>query len=235
MPAGIVIYNDSGTVQIDATFKNLSLALKGTLVTGTKSDGSFHYNDQHVDIVYTANSSTPPMLAVLGDYMGFMVLLSRSGNTFTWRAVLPTAPGAASVNYWIFDKPPNNSNSKFGLQVWDESGNLCFDALYRYAKVVGTLTTPVTGSSPPSASFPIPSGRTYIAVQNDLGQYAVSVPISNPGQPPSFAQQLTIVGIKRQGQQLMTEHTFRSYGPLFSPKPTTFNDAAYLILDVTGF
>jgi len=234
MAAGLTVLNDAYTVQIDENYKNLSLATKGLVATGTKSDGSFSYNEQHADIVYTANSSSPPMLAVLGDYMGYVVLLSRSGNTFTWRAVFPSASGSISVNYWIFDKPPNAAVGTFGLKVWDSAGNLSFDSNMLYAKVVGTLTTPVTGSSPPVASFPIPAGRTYIAVQNDLGQYAVSVPVSNPGMPPSFAQQLTVVGIKRQGQQLLTEHQFRSYGPLFSPKPTTFNDAAYLILDVTG-
>lgn len=232
MPAGIIIYNDAGTVQIDDTYRNVALAVKGQVASTTTNDGSFFATVQHADITYTANSDTPPIIAVIGGAMNYLFLMSQSGSTFTWRVIFGNSNDSVVADYYIFDKPPNNSGSTFGLQVWDAGGNLCFDALYRYANVVGTMSMSYQTDTP--SSFSVPAGRTYVPVQMTVGQIVASIPIQVPQQPVAYMQQFQATGVKRVAGALQTERDIRQAGPYPVAPPNVLEDAHYLILDVTG-
>lgn len=234
MTSGITVFNDSHTVQIDHEYKNVCLAQKGTVASGTKSDGSFFATVQHVDITYTANSSTPPSLIVLGTAMNYLFLLSQSGNTFTWRAIFGNSNSSVTADYWIFDKPPNSSTSSFGFQVFDPTGNLSFDALFKYANVVGIMNMSWQTNTP--STFSVPAGKTYIPLQMTNGQIVASVPIQQaPGLPVAYMQQFQATGVKRVSGALQTERDNRSAGPYPVATPSVVEDANYLILDVTEF
>ncbi|RRU23566.1 hypothetical protein [Stenotrophomonas sp. 278] len=233
MPAGLTIVNDANTVQIDENYKNLAVATKVPFTTTIVSGGAFWGNYQHADIVYTARYAEPPMVAVEATEGSFVFLLSATGNTFTFRMVFPLAGSTVTGTFWIFDQPPSSSTSTFGLQVCDAQGRLTFDALFRYARVVGRMSVPFQNWGDPDQQYPVPAGRKYIAVQSVCGTYAQSNPISIPGQPPSFDRLIAIRLVLNQPGALQTARHLMTYNMSFA-MPSMRRTAEYTILDMTG-
>lgn len=130
--------NSNGTVQINDSFFNYAFATKGSVTTvlaaGGYSLGSF------ADVSYTSPSGSPPIIAFrCSGAQAFVAGLQQSGNTWTWTFCTMAAndPAQALVEYWIFDRPTVSSN--FGMQLFDAGGNLLFDALSKYMKILGAF------------------------------------------------------------------------------------------------
>jgi len=232
MPAGLTIINGSNTVQIDENYKNLTVASKVAISTTINPGGSNWGNYQHADVVYTSRYAEPPMVAVEASEASFVMLLSASGNTFTYRIVFLLAGAAVAGTFWIFDQPPSTSSSTFGLQVFDAQGRITFDALFRYSRVVGRMSVPFQNSGDADQQFAVPAGRKYIAVQSVCGTYAQSNPISIPGQPPSFDRVIVMRMIRNQPGLLQTARFTFSYNMSFA-MPSLRRSAEYTILDMT--
>lgn len=232
MTAGLTIVNGSNTVQIDENYKNLALASKVAISTTITPGGSNWGNYQHADVVYASRYSEPPMVSVEATEASFVMLLSASGNTFTYRIVFLAAGSTVAGTFWIFDQPPSTSSSTLGLQVFDAQGRLTFDALFRYARVVGRMSVPFQNSADPDQQFVVPAGRKYIAVQSVCGTYAQSNPISIPGQPPSFDRVIVMRMIRNAPGLLQTSKYTFSYQMSFA-MPSLRRTAEYTILDMT--
>lgn len=232
MPAGLTILNDSNTVQIDENYKNLEVTSKSSFSTTTGPGSSNWGNYQHADVTYQARSANPPMVAVEASTGSFVFLLASSGGSFTFRLVFPLATGPVSGAFWIFDEPPGQSNSTFGLQVFDEQERLTFDALARYARVVCRLSVPSQSSGDPDQQFPVPVGRKYIPVQSVCGTYAQSNPVSQPGVPPSFDRLIVIRLVSNQAGTIQTSRHTIGYNMSFA-MPGLRRTAEYTIIDVT--
>src|SRR5690606_32679498 len=106
MPAGIIVYNDSGTIQIDENYQNLFVVASGTGGTVPSKSG---FSD--VAMVAAQNSAT--------EYVGFG--FSVSPTTKWW--VLDTLPS-------------NTPDPGYGFRVWTDAGKLAFDATRKPARYI---------------------------------------------------------------------------------------------------
>ncbi len=233
MPAGMTVYNDGGTIQVDENYKNLRFYGRATLSTTSVPNGDRYRNYQHADFTYTAVYNQPPMIAIESSAAGFIFLVSTSGNTFTFRVVFPLQGGSTSFTYWIFDQPNGNSSSTYGLQVFDDQGRLTFDALMGYAKYIDRISIPSeTSGTGGNVSYPIPAGRKYLPVQAVCGTYAQSNPVQQPGAPPTFDRHIVTRLVRTDSTQIITEAQFVSINMTFA-MPSMRRAAEYMIVDVT--
>jgi len=233
MPAGITIYNSSDTVQIDETYRNLRLASKQSLTTTVVSGGTKYSNYQHADFTYTSVYGKTPMVGIDSSGASFVFLLSKSGSSFTFRAVFPLAGSTVSLVAWIFDEPPSASSTTYGLQVFAADGSLVFDATMPYANYAATVVIPSeTSGGTENITYNVPSGRKYLPVQAVCGVYAQSNPVSQPGQPPSFQRVTNIRLIRTDATQIVSQNMLISFSMTFAI-PSIRRAANYLLLDVT--
>lgn len=140
MPAGLQVFNDSGIIQIDGTYSNLQLVARGsattsmqTLAYNTQPNGTFQYDTPYVQINFTG---TTPVFAVSGGSTVCVISTAVSGNSWTIGIVTPNGP--TSFEWFVFDKA-TPSGTNVGLQVFNESGQLVFDAGQKYIRVLGSV------------------------------------------------------------------------------------------------
>lgn len=233
MPAGLTVYNDSNTLQVDQNYKNLRYYGKATLSTTSVPNGDRYRNYQHADFTYTAVYNQPPMIAIESAAAGFIFLVSNTGNTFTFRVVFPLQGSSTSFTYWIFDQPNGTSSSTYGLQVFDEQGRLTFDALMGYPKYIDRFVVPSeSAGTGGNLSYPIPAGKKYLPVQAVVGTYAQSNPVQQPGQPPSFARSVVTRLVRVDSTQIITEAQLVNISMTFA-MPSIRRAAEYMVVDVT--
>lgn len=140
MPAGLQVFNNDSIIQIDGAYSNLQLTLKGsasstmqTLGYQTNPNGTYF---RDTPIAYVTFSGATPVFALSGPSTASVVSTSVSGSQWTVGVVTPGGP--ASFDWFVFDKAaPFSSNS--GLQVFNDSSVLVFDAYAKYMKVIGNV------------------------------------------------------------------------------------------------
>lgn len=143
---GLRAYNDNGILQIDSKYKNMELVGSGSAVAS--AGGIARYVD--VNVV-----GVNPLLAFRHAYGVTCVPIAKSGSTFTFRLYTYYAGGTTgdlNINYWIFDSIASPSASSYGLQVFNESGEICYDSAGKYFKVleadlIGGAPVTYTGKS----------------------------------------------------------------------------------------
>lgn len=132
--AGLTVYNDSSTIQIDSTFMNYGLVSKGVL--------TFQIPDASVP------SPTPPKITVTGrnpliayrSDITVSPVRSKSGNSFVFEFQVfskSVQPQTKTIEYFIYDEPVGQGT--YGLQVFDANGKLVFDSSRPYMKVLDVI------------------------------------------------------------------------------------------------
>lgn len=165
MQAGLKVFNEGNVIQIDSTFSNHQLIQKKT-VTATNQYftwGVYAFNavsaiQPMAVISFDANE---PLVAYYSTNMAALMSTQRRGNTWTltfW------CPDWGSVEVFVFDKA-KISPSKYGMQVFDESGKLVFDAVNKYARIIDYIygRVPYQNHGPGSytSSFSYQRGRKF--------------------------------------------------------------------------
>jgi hypothetical protein len=161
--AGLQIINDSGSVQIDQTYRNLCLRQKGTLTTtanlpaGGSSYGSFN-----------VTGLTTPIIAIGGSAQATVQTYWDSANARHSFLISTQGGIGTSVPYYIFDVPAE-LGSAYGFQVRDSTNKLIFDALQQPLRVRGFYVNQSANVSN------LTSGRTYAVAHTVVGFRAVTV------------------------------------------------------------
>ncbi|MCY0385668.1 hypothetical protein OVY01_00110 [Robbsia sp. Bb-Pol-6] len=134
---GLAVYNSSGYLQIDSTYKNLSLRTKGAVTSGGSPTATNWYSAS-----FTVAYGTSPVMAFRPSSGQAMLLYSTvSGSNITYY-VLCSASGV-TVSYWVFDDPVSVTVSGlYGLIVNNAAGAKVFDSRSNYMRVVGVLSSP---------------------------------------------------------------------------------------------
>lgn len=217
MPAGVSITNDFGTILIDTV--SPALALKQKMIVAT--------NNQTVPDFSVTNAQTTVCAIYSPSYIN-MQFVSWSGTTKTHgTAIVFGASGSVSVEFYAFDKP-TDSGSLYGLRLYDEAGNLTFDAVHKYARVVGELTG--------NGTFAGDSGRKYAGVI--LGSHYKDEIIDTgiPGQRRRDVRKTHIRSVNNQlivADQLVSSITYSS-----NEAPYVFAEYGaphVLVVDVSGY
>lgn len=130
MPAGLQVFGDAGTFQIDGSTPHVTLLRKG--VVGM--------NQGHAQSNLGGVTSTTIPLND-GEVLAFA---SEGFNTVQWcryngQAVMvsPNAPVGALLYYWVFSQH-QSSGLNYGMQVFSETGALIYDTGRPTMNIVGT-------------------------------------------------------------------------------------------------
>lgn len=125
MPAGLQIFNEQGSFQIDGVFKNLVLARKVTVSTEAYSDVGV------VTSLATVTRNAGELLAIRSDVP--IAHISTSSTAVRIRAL---AAAGAQVTCYFFS-PIVSSDAKVGFQVFNEAGEIVYCASKKPLKFVG--------------------------------------------------------------------------------------------------
>lgn len=198
MNAGLSVYNDTNTIQIDSTFRNWRLVDKGTFLAGDWDGDGYGSNPR---TVITVVNGVNPILAYNGFNSYIRVMRRQSGSTFTFtftfRAWGPA--GRPTCNYFIFDAPPATiSGGSAGLQVWNSAGALCFDSSYQYMRVLdllaGSATFPLIGTRTETHSYPGVGNVAIVPMQQAMRINVVTLPVGPGGLDMNFRDVFTVTG-----------------------------------------
>lgn len=150
MPVGLVVYNDTGALQIDSLYRNMSLVSRGTLALNGSDQGTCY-----ADVPRTPGT---PVIAWRSD---FPVSRSYAPNG-DFRLSANLSELGKPIQYYVFDWPKLITPGNSGLQVYDGIGELIFDSNMRWFKVKGLVSTGDPQSSGQDNSF---GARTYATMQ----------------------------------------------------------------------
>lgn len=156
MPAGLIVYNQSGALQIDSQYRNMTLVATGNIALDGQ-DGATCYAE-----VPRSNGNS-----VIAWRSFFPVARANvpSGN-FRLSAQLPNR--GAVIRYYVFDWPQLVTSGSGGLQVFSPGGILLFDSSMRWFKVSGLVNTGGPTDTGENNSFP---ARTYATMQASPAGY----------------------------------------------------------------
>lgn len=143
MPAGITVYNDSGTIQIDENYQNLFVVASGT--GGTIPAASNYTSAAMVAVAYTSAAR-------------YTFGSSVAAGVKWW--VFDTLPVTAA-------------NPGYGLQVWTADGKLAFDTAWkpmRFVAAVGPVSGTPTFNYPSGREYAVILGRYEILVHEETSK-----------------------------------------------------------------
>lgn len=147
MQAGITVFNDNNIIQVDADFSNWVMIDKGSFYrnqVGNSTDapltGPGEKNEEPNTLYIIANAINP-IIAVRTQrwHRIWRELISPS----LWRFKITFGYGSQNswnmlVQWYVFDKITQVSGN-FGLQTFDENGNIVFNSNSKYMKVLDVV------------------------------------------------------------------------------------------------
>lgn len=143
---GFQVIGNSGVFQIDGTYFNHLVAAKGRAGVGVgavyigSGTRDFYINTWRCSVSFVAEA--PVFLMAPNDCAAAIIKYTRSGDTWT---VEMMCSGPGYVDWWVLDKGGTLS-SGWGLQVFDASGQLVFDAQRTPPRVLGMLSGVIGGA-----------------------------------------------------------------------------------------
>lgn len=230
MPTGFQLFNNDYISVIDDNFFNLCLAGKGSAVTSNNPNYSY------VDVTLACRQPTIAFKCTTG--FAYILTQKNNGNgTWTFRFGASTAN--QTIRYWLFDTPPPDSSSTSGMQVFNASRALVFDANYKYLSPVAFYQNTDGTLIGNDVTLNGTAGRQYAVVQNYMSmiQYVgeetpggsgggTIYNVSMEGSSARFASDSSLILGMRQIYYAVTGTiAFRGGG----------GTASYLLVDVTDF
>lgn len=160
MAAGVKIYNDSGTVQIDETYFNLVLIDKQTITISTPTTTEYDYSVAG-DVVAVAVSVNPETFITKSSTV--------SGGIWTYRFVFFNgvgSTGTCTFTVYAFGKAPAATET-VGLKVLDGSSNLIFHSQFKPLRILAINSN--------ASGYTGPSGRNLAVMFVNISMYTVVV------------------------------------------------------------
>jgi hypothetical protein len=149
MATGIKIYNDSGAVQIDETYRNVCLISKQS-ISLSHSGG----------IVYVNVSTSGPRALVCVESANYIPLLANvtfDGTSWVWRWGFGKNGGAFTSDTayaWIFDYLTTPPSDTVGVKVFNAAGEMVYHSASKPLRIITTL--------PHNSGYTGTSGRKYL-------------------------------------------------------------------------
>lgn len=160
MPAGLTIYNDSGTVQIDESYRNVALREKRAVPL------SHSIGQVYETIVVAGVNSLMAMQSAY--YAPFLLETSFDGTNWSYRwgfeylgMGLPTSDTAYAYIFDVVEPNPDN----FGLEVYDASSNLVYHSSAKVLKIVSVQNH--------ASGYTGASGRVFVPLILSASMYSI--------------------------------------------------------------
>lgn len=162
---GLLVKNNNSEIQIDSTYRNLSLDESDTGITIT--------NNNNVSSYYTrialTGSSLVPIILIRPNTDDFVVIgaYHKTGANFDGVDMVTMQNQSTVIDWKSYRENRVTSGENYGLLVYNSSGDLCFDSGKNYFKI----------HSVHSITLANPTDR-----EQDLGPYEdiTHAAISNP-------------------------------------------------------
>ena len=197
---GLLVKNDSEDIQIDSTYRNLSLDESDT------SESILFDNTNGISVALTA-SSLVPLIAIRPSTTRYVALKGyhKTGSNFDAFLMHPESHdwpySAIYIDWKSYRENRSASGEDYGLLVYNASGGLCFDSGLEYLKIreVHSITL---GDPHFDAYNNLVLDNETITHSNYSNPYYVLSrntywTITNPGPPPLFNVALLTVGVKK--------------------------------------
>ncbi|EJF91693.1 hypothetical protein [Bartonella tamiae] len=251
MAAGVRIFNDANTIQIDDSYQNLVMIKSGELITDWRGMAELHI--EHDGPLILATSCSNGSSCSVQDRTGL-----------TWHYLIGSAPANAYVKWYAFSNPLN-PQFNFGLRVFDANGRITFDSNQKPLVIsyFFSIDTPLLDqislndidglpkedevARPQNIYVPLRQGRTYTAF-----------PIKYVGAVSVVYQSRTASGGKKISYDHYCYMPFTSVGgitfvpikevtnspsripemrPFYRPRGSPWRDRVqqYWVIDVTGY
>lgn len=213
MPSGFEVINpETGSTLIDSVYSQMAFIVKQTFTS--LPVGNF---------TFVMTSPIAPLVAFNSNQYVSFGGVDISGSTWSFTFYNTVDGTNATVYGFDFTKKAITNPSTYGLQTFDESGNLLYDAVagrYMNAPVISECETPYTEATIAT----VPSGKTYAtALVTDSYYFVMSPGIAFTDFPTA----------KIIGSSVMTasRRVFLGAGPSASGSVK----GLWAVIDVTGF
>jgi len=130
---GLLVKNNIGGIQIDSTYRNLSLDEFGTGVTVTNNNNVDSYWTR---IAITASPLVPIILVQPNtDYFITVPAYHKTGSNFDGADMVTVATHSTSIGWKSYRENRVASGDNYGLLVYNPGEDLCFDSGKNYFKI----------------------------------------------------------------------------------------------------
>lgn len=233
MPAGLQVFNDSNTVQIDSNWQNYSLFSR---VVINSSKNAWQEIDYAGSVYTTTNARDIVFVYCASPFLP--VGMVQQGGTRSYRIGTGTSENIP-VTFYIF-REQTPTDSSYGMQVFNEQGVLTFDALNKMNRLSGTL--PLTPTTAPTF-YNLNGFKKYaVLIPNFIGQLIQQDTGAGSGgmgfrylSTNSTRLQIEPNGVSFLGFAISSVRQI----PIPNPSPgitvTNVSGSPYLVSDVTGY
>lgn len=158
MPAGLQAFAADGSnfLQVDGDYQNLFLRHKGTLTASPVSGAT----QPIATVLWEVQCQGAPVVVLSQDTVIALDIAAVSGqgygNPGTYRINFIMPGNGRSFEAWVFDKLVQSDLSNWGIQVFNEQGQVVFDAAKKPMRVVQLFTaTGINGGqwTPPAGAY----------------------------------------------------------------------------------
>ena len=213
MPAGLIIYNDHGTILIDENYTNMSVVSSGMVTTAD------------VGITEeTKYAATLPFMPAAGEKIAL-----RSSLYCMVQGNEVVASGEGIV-YWYRFGAPVMSNNNAGLRIFNAAGQLTFDSGRQCARVSGS----VSGSIYTPSSQTFTPGRVYAVIQGRRGVRCTRKRYNDGFGNLYFAKTFRSTASRVNGASIEWSEVVSHFYVSDNPEWASPNYSAYVV-DVTGY
>jgi len=233
MPAGLQVFNNFDTVQVDSNWRNYSLVSSQTIISSNNAWGEVNY----AGAIYTTSNASD-LIFVYCPSSFFPICIVQQNGQRSYRVGTGATAGVAVTFYIFREQVP--VDSKYGLQVFNENGVLTFDSLSKMNRIVGAI--PISVSSQPSFynyggggkyAVMVPSFTGQLIQQDTgAGQGGLAFRMLSTNSPRILSQG---AGISYEGLGISSLKQI----PIQNPSPgviiNNYNGAPYIVTDVRGY
>lgn len=160
MTVGLNTFTDTGLVQVDTNNRTMLLLKSGQYTANDANTAADLWYKQQADIagrmtnraLLLVRSGSPGLNLSIGTNRGQQKLMNfryPRGNSIPFQ-------------YYIFDVMPASNAAKFGLQSFDESGNIIYDAMDYPMKILGVINTGNNTTPTHRVVFTAPHGNIAV-------------------------------------------------------------------------
>lgn len=213
MPAGLQIFNDTGTVQIDENWKNYRFRQK-IPITLSWTIPSLDTINRYTLVVAGEGVMVACKASVLFPYMP-VSYFDGTNYYFQWTFLPPPVAGSFSetVEFYVFDTPDVGASSNVGMEIRNASGQIVFHSDMKPMKVAGFLSAASTFTGTP--------GRSYVPL-------IATQPFRT--EPFGSGRRIYARTLQTFGHQIIPNSQLTEYGAL----GTWDAGGTYAAIDVTG-
>ncbi|MEJ5862094.1 hypothetical protein [Pseudomonas farsensis] len=232
MPAGFQVFNEGGVIQVGDDWKNFALIDKVT-----KASANINFGRGFNGVQYDLENYSDLVFIRSEQAFGVPAIIHEPGSPSRLYVASAGSAGTPLTLYVFRQQPPTPTT--FGLQVFNSSGELMFDAVSKFCKIEAVL--PNTNMEVVT-SFQLLDGKDYaVMVPTYAGKETVTV--NNIGGEYMVTKTYNAKRVLIEGSKVSSGHyvTWTAFQQRFSgsvPPPSaifTFPGGPLVVADVTNY